>query len=132
MVESRAYDAGRGIRAGRRRAAGDGSSVWGGGLDCRLGAGHGEERTENMLPMLVTLEVSKLSGRLNATAPCRESKGGHTMLDMVRAGRQEAEGVRGVSLGARARSERTWNICNMFVTPEVCQLEMSALKFFKL
>ena len=36
-----------------------------------------EERTRNMLPMFVTLEVSKLSGWLNAYAFCRESKGGH-------------------------------------------------------
>ena len=45
-----------------------------GGLDCRLGAGHGEERTQNMPYMFVTLEVSKLSGWLNADACCRESK----------------------------------------------------------
>ena len=44
------------------------------GLDCRLGAGHGEERTLNMTRMSVTLEVSKLSGWLNAHADCRESK----------------------------------------------------------
>ena len=50
------------------------------GLDCRLGAGHGEECTLNMKRMVVTLEVSKLSGWLNADADCRESKGGHTML----------------------------------------------------
>ena len=31
----------------------------------------------------------------------------------------------------RARAERTWNIWFMFVTPEVSQLEMSALKFPK-
>ena len=31
-----------------------------------------------MLDMVVTLEVSKLSGWLNADAYCRESKGGHT------------------------------------------------------
>eukprot|EP00964_Phaeocystis_antarctica_P065037 scaffold39175_cov43-Phaeocystis_antarctica.AAC.3 len=29
--------------------------------------------------MAVTLEVSKLSGWLNADASCRESKGGHTV-----------------------------------------------------
>ena len=40
-----------------------------GGPDCRSGAGHGEERTENMPCMVVTLEVSKLSGWLNACAP---------------------------------------------------------------
>ena len=44
-----------------------------GGLNCRFGAGRGEERTLNMPPMFVTLEVSKLSGWLNADAPCRES-----------------------------------------------------------
>ena len=51
----------------------------GGGLDCRMGAGHGEERTENMLYMSVTSQVSKLSGWLNADAYCRESNGGHTV-----------------------------------------------------
>ena len=33
-------------------------------------------------------------------------------------------------LGARARAERTKNMWYMFVTLEVSQLEMSALKFF--
>ena len=42
------------------------------GLVCRLGAGRGEERTENMAYMVVTLEVSKLSGWLNADAPGSE------------------------------------------------------------
>jgi hypothetical protein len=32
------------------------------GLDRRFGAGHGEEHTSNMPHMLVTLEVSMLSG----------------------------------------------------------------------
>ena len=54
-----------------------------GGLDCRLGAGHGEERTQNMPYMLVTLEVSKVSGWLNADADCRESNGGHTVWGEV-------------------------------------------------
>ena len=44
-----------------------------------MGAGHGEERTWNIWYMLVTLEVSKLSGWLNADANCRGSKGGHTV-----------------------------------------------------
>ena len=39
---------------------------------CRLGAGHGEERTLNIKRMIVTLEVSKLSDWLNDDAPCRE------------------------------------------------------------
>ena len=34
-----------------------------------MGAGHAEERTENIWCMVVTLEVSKLSGWLNAAAP---------------------------------------------------------------
>ena len=42
-------------------------------------AGHGEERTENMPIMFLTLEVSKLSGWLNAAAFCRESNRGHTV-----------------------------------------------------
>ena len=33
-----------------------------GGRNCRLGAGLGEERTQNMEFMVVTLEVSRLSG----------------------------------------------------------------------
>ena len=63
-----------------------------GGLDCRLEAGHGEERTLNIWYMVVTLEVSKLSGWLNADAPCRESKGGHTVWDEVHAGGRKGGG----------------------------------------
>ena len=36
-----------------------------------------------MLVMVVTLEVSKLSGWLNADAYCRESKGGHAVRGEV-------------------------------------------------
>ena len=65
-VERRAYGALRGEvqSTGRREVAGDrgARAACRGGLECRLGAGHGEERTENILYMLVTLEVSKLSG----------------------------------------------------------------------
>ena len=57
-----------------------------------MGAGLGEERTKNMVSMFVTLEVSKLSGWLNADADCRESKGGHTLRGKVRLGRQEGGG----------------------------------------
>ena len=66
-----------------REAAGGGrprcTQRAGAGLDCRLGAGHGEERTANMDCMVVTPEVSKLSGWLNAAAFCREPKGGHAV-----------------------------------------------------
>ena len=51
---------------GRRRATA--VAACRAGLNCRLGAAHEEERTENMKRMLVTLEVSKLSGWLNTDA----------------------------------------------------------------
>ena len=57
------------------------------GSTAGLGAGHGEERTTNMWTMFVTLEVSKLSGWLNADARCRESKGGHAVRGEVWPGR---------------------------------------------
>ena len=66
------------VRAGRRT-----QRVRELGIDCIFGAGHGEERTPNMPFMFVTLEVSKLSGWLNADAYCRESKGGHTVRGEV-------------------------------------------------
>eukprot|EP00964_Phaeocystis_antarctica_P025189 scaffold14136_cov49-Phaeocystis_antarctica.AAC.1 len=80
-LERRAYDAGRGCGPGgeRQQAAAVRCKQRAGGAGCRLGAGYGEERTENMNSMLVTLEVSKLSGWLNAVADCRESKGGHAV-----------------------------------------------------
>ena len=97
-VERRACGAGRGCGSGGVRPACRGE------LDCRFGAGHEEERTANIPRMVVTLEVSKLSGWLNADAPCRESKGGHTLRDEVRAGRREAAGDRGArSVRGRAR-----------------------------
>eukprot|EP00964_Phaeocystis_antarctica_P045660 scaffold26294_cov60-Phaeocystis_antarctica.AAC.2 len=183
-VERRAYRAGRG--AAREAADDRGASSVQEGLDCRLRVGHGEERTPNMMCMSVTLEVSKLSGWLNADAPCRESKGGHTVRGEIggrarggahekhvvhardaggveaqrlverrralprverrayRAGRgaaREAADDRAASsvqegldcrLGAGHGEERTQNMPYMFVTPEVSQLEMSALKFCEL
>ena len=78
-----------------------------------MGAGHGEERTLNMERMVVTLEVSKLSGRLNNDARCRESNGGHTVwCEGQSTGRPEAAGDRGapsaqgrarLQIGSRAR-----------------------------
>ena len=64
------------VRPGRREAAGDrgARSVQGRGLDCRLGAGHREERTRNMPATVVTLEVPRLSGWLNADARCRVAR----------------------------------------------------------
>ena len=40
-----------------------------------------------MLRMFLTLDVSKLSGWLNADAYCRESTGGHTVRGELRGGR---------------------------------------------
>ena len=58
-----------------------------------------------MKAMVMTLEVSKLSGWLNADASCRESKGGHTMWGEVQStGRPEVAGDRGArSVQGRAR-----------------------------
>ena len=67
----------------------------------------------NIRSMVVTLEVSKLSGWLNADAYCRESKGGHAVwCEVQRTGRPKAadnRGARGVQgrarlqIGSRAR-----------------------------
>ena len=95
--------------------------------------------------MSVTLDVSRLSGWLNATAFCRVERracdagrgagreaGGRVVASAqaahaVLAGsvRLKAIGGQGTTEGARA--ERTANMKSMLVTPEVFQLEMSAL-----
>ena len=77
----------------------------------------GEERTRNMRSMIVTLEVSKLSGWLNADANCRESKEGHAMRGKLQTGRPEVAADRGARcvqgrglgcrLGAGHGEERT-------------------------
>ena len=69
----------------------------------------------NMPCMVVTLEVSKLSGWLNACACCRELKGGHTMLGKVQAGRRgrrrpECSEGSTADWGHRTGVERTWNM----------------------
>ena len=100
-----------GIRCGARCGPGGGRrratavhAACRGGLDCRLGAGHREERTQNMPYMFVTLEVSKLSGWLNADADCRESKGGHTVQEEVqRTGRVPYGAGQSTIWGAYAR-----------------------------
>ena len=69
-----------GGRERRRATAAQGACR--GGLDCRLGAGHGEERTKNMRCMSVTLEVSKLSGVLKFDASCG-AKGGRGGADRL-------------------------------------------------
>jgi len=52
-------------RRGRREQCAGGTQLW------RIAGRARAERTSNMLPMFVTLDVSKLSGWLNAAAPCR-------------------------------------------------------------
>ena len=110
-------------RRGRRRPA------CRGGLDCRLGTRHGEERTKNIWYMLVTLEVSKLSGWLNTDAYCRELKGGHAMRGEVWAGMTERCGqalCTGPYCGdcgyCGCRRDRTWNMPSMSVTLDVSKL----------
>eukprot|EP00964_Phaeocystis_antarctica_P031199 scaffold17666_cov66-Phaeocystis_antarctica.AAC.4 len=102
------------VRARRQEGIGAATALGAcrGGVDCRLGAGHGEERTPNMLCMAVTLEVSKLSGWLNANACCRESKGGHTVRGEG-AGREAGGGGRPrrtqrAGEGAAANGGRAW------------------------
>ena len=54
-----------------------------------LGVRARAERTVSMAPIVVTLEVSKLSGWLKAVARCRVEREGHAMRGEVRAGRRE-------------------------------------------
>jgi hypothetical protein len=101
------------------------------------------ERTENMLLMSVTLEVSKLSGWLKAD-PCRvegracdagERGASREAGGPVGCGGSTQEACTGMAQlkawGPRARAERTKNMLLMSVTLEVSQPEMSALKFVK-
>ena len=71
--------------------------------------------------MVVTLEVSKLSGWLNDDAPCRESKGGHAVGGARYTGRHAGGGGRPrckqragqgstADSGAGHGEERTWNM----------------------
>ena len=84
------------------------------------------ESTLNILPMTVTLDVSKFSGWLNVPALCRESKGGQRVRKREGAGRGSASGVQGEGsaryCGRRARAERTENMFSRFVTLDVSKL----------
>eukprot|EP00964_Phaeocystis_antarctica_P028390 scaffold16009_cov32-Phaeocystis_antarctica.AAC.1 len=131
-VARRAYDAG-GMRAERRegvgrprrmRRAGEGPNGdrWGGAR---------AERTDNMPYMVVTLDVSKLSGWLNADACCRVVRRAYDARGM-RAERRNGVGrprhtqrAGEVPTGDRwggARAERTLNILLMVVTLDVSKL----------
>ncbi len=63
---------------GRKQRAGEGGANW------RLGTGHARRHTENMPCMSVTLEVSRLRGWLNATAPCQVESGKYEEGEMPR------------------------------------------------
>ena len=75
------------------------------------------ERTENMLLMSVTLDVSRVSGWLNALASCAESKRTRVMRKRGRMW-AEKEGVR----RGRACVERTQNMSLMSVTLDVSRV----------
>ena len=90
-----AYDAGRGVsrEAGRRRWAEAAQAACRGWARLKARA----ERTWNMLIMSVTLDVSKLSGWLNATACCRVQG---RVYEVQRGAGREAEGVGAVAAQA--------------------------------
>ena len=94
-----------GLRAGRREAAGGERGVHaacrGEGTTADWGVWRGEQRTINMSFMLVTREVSQLSGWLKSHACCRGSQAGHTVRGGLRARRREAAGDRGVHAACR-------------------------------
>ena len=121
-VESRAYGAGRGVcrPGGGRRRATAAHAACRGGLDCRFGVGHGEERTRNMPHMFVTLEVvSKLNGWLNLYAYCRAEErasdagrraGQEKGWPRATAARAACRGDPGCRFGAGHGEERTRNM----------------------
>eukprot|EP00964_Phaeocystis_antarctica_P077973 scaffold48462_cov60-Phaeocystis_antarctica.AAC.5 len=131
-VKAREYGVWGDVRVGRREGVGRERkhSVQGEGL-----TGHWRraraERTSNMLCMSVTLDVSKLSGWLNATAYCRVETRAYGVWGEVRDGRREGVGrerkhsVQGEGLTGywrRARAERTANMSSMCKTLDVSKL----------
>ena len=92
------------------------------------------ERTWNMSFMVVSLEVSRLSGWLKANAPCQVKgrgmrcgarcapEGGRVYEAVVAQAACTGKARDSRLLGARARAERTVNMNCMFVTLEVSRL----------
>ena len=72
----------------------------------------GAERTWNMERMVVTLDVSKLSGWLNASASCREPSRteARTMRGKVWAGRWESVGRRQHTSGMHGKRGQLWRL----------------------
>ena len=95
-----------------------------------------------MEPMVVTLDVSKLSGWLNADARCRVERRAYDAEPRcgLRAGGRAGGSARVACMargpgcegwgGYRACAERTENMERMVVTLDVSQLETSTSKFF--
>ena len=80
-----------------------------------------------MLSMVVTLDVSQLSGWLNSVASCRLERraydaGRHAGQKLGGRGAAAEGGPRAAETAGWARAERTRNIRNMFVTLDVSQL----------
>ena len=115
---------GRGVAAAAQAACRESSAV-------EAASRARAERTLNMPCMVVTLEVSRLSGWLNADAPCRIERKAYGKGR--RAGRETGgcgvaplqatcrEGLT-VEAAGRARAERTLNMYCMAVTLEVSKL----------
>ena len=99
QVKCRAYDAGRGAeREATGRGGGSGASgVQGEAPTQGWGARARAERTKKMRSMVVTLDVSKLSGSLNASARCQVKCRAY---DAGRDAEREAEGVGAVAAQA--------------------------------
>eukprot|EP00964_Phaeocystis_antarctica_P138988 scaffold103684_cov52-Phaeocystis_antarctica.AAC.3 len=78
------------------------------GLTANWGQGTGrEERTLNMPSMVVTLEVSKVSGWLNADAPCRVER---RACGAGRGADRQTGSMARLQIKGRARVERTRNM----------------------
>ena len=95
---------------------------------------------ENMRRMVMTLDVSRLSGWLNAAACCRvkreaSEEGQHADREAGARGAAVAQAAcwedPTVEVEGRAPAERTLNMPCMVVTPDVSQLDMSALNWVK-
>ena len=94
-----------------------------------------------MPSMVVTLDVSRLSGWLNVEASCHKSKGGNTNWGEMRGVGRAREGRRRGRVQATCCGERTPNMPYMVVTLDVsrfsgwlnddarCQVEQGACRF---
>ena len=102
------------------RCVPEGGAVWGGGGARSAHA----ERTLNMAYMVVTLDVSKLSGWLNSLAPAN--------MPLMSATLDVSKSSGWLNATAPLPVSDPPNMKLMSVTLEVSQLEMSSLKFFKL